>query len=330
MTASLNATREEWETVSRQSPDEAIRHEVRSGLQRTPKTLPPKLFYDAAGASLFQEICELDEYYLTRTELTILRQHVQEIAALLGPDAALMEYGSGAGVKVRILLDALERPSAYVPIDISQEQLVRVAEELAAHYPALDIHPVCADFTASVRLPTLPSVARHVAYFPGSTIGNFHPHEAVAFLHGVRHTVGPSGAMILGVDRRKDARTLEAAYDDARGVTAAFNLNMLTRLNREMNGQFDLASFRHRARWNDAASRIEMHLESHVAQTVMVAGEQVTFEAGETIWTECSYKYDLARLEQLISAAGFDLDRLWTDEDERFWIAYLTVAPTAP
>ncbi len=326
MTAPLDSPRERRMVVPHDATAEAIRNEVRRGLRGEPKTLPPKLFYDAAGASLFEDICELDEYYLTRTELTILRDCVGSIAKLTGPDAALVEYGSGAGVKVRLLLDTLERPSAYVPIDISWEQLESVSHRLAGQYPALDIYPVCADFTAPLRLPALPRVARRVAFFPGSTIGNFHPAEAAAFLHRVRRTVGPSGAMILGVDRRKDARTLESAYDDARGVTAAFNLNLLTRLNREMAGSFDLSLFHHRAVWNDAASRIEMHLESRVAQTVMVAGEPFEFGAGETIWTECSYKYDIPRLEQLVSSAGFTLDRLWTDHDERFWIAYLTVA----
>ncbi|MEO6446917.1 MAG: L-histidine N(alpha)-methyltransferase [Gemmatimonadaceae bacterium] len=325
----MSASYDSQLAVARTTPDNAqslaARAEVLQGLRGSVKTLPPKLFYDARGAELFEAICELDEYYLTRTELSILRACVGEIATLTGPDAALVEYGSGEGRKVRMLLDALDRPAAYVPIDISVEQLAAVARKLAEEYPALAIHPVHADFTAPIRLPSLPTAARRAAFFPGSTIGNFHPAEAAAFLHRVRRTVGPSGAMILGVDRRKAAATLEAAYDDASGVTAAFNLNMLARLNREMDGTFDLARFRHRAVWNDEASRVEMHLESREEQSVRVAGERFHFFRGETILTECSYKYDGPRLEQLVGAAGFSIDHLWTDKDDRFWIAYLSV-----
>jgi dimethylhistidine N-methyltransferase len=309
--------------------DDPIAAEIRHGLRGTPKTLPPKLFYDATGAALFERICELDEYYLTRTELAILRAHVGEIAALAGPNCALVEYGSGAGVKVRLLLDALERPAAYVPIDISREQLARVADELAAEYPEVPILPVCADYTAPLVIPDLPRRARRVAFFPGSTIGNFHPTEASAFLRRVRRTLGADGLLVLGVDRRKDAATLNAAYDDALGVTAAFNLNMLARLNREYGGDFDLARFRHRAVWNDGASRVEMHLVSTVEQRVRVAGESFHFAAGETIWTESSYKYDRPRLDALASAAGFAVARLWTDPDDRFWVAALAVVGDA-
>jgi dimethylhistidine N-methyltransferase len=302
----------------------ALRAEALRGLLASPKTLAPKLFYDAAGAELFERICELDEYYLTRAELEILRAHVGEIAGLAGPRCALVEYGSGAGVKVRLLLDALERPAAYVPIDISREQLDAVAAELAAEYPAVLVRPLAADYTTPLALPPLPADARRLAFFPGSTVGNFHPAEAAAFLRRVRRAVGPDGALVLGVDRRKDPAALEAAYDDAAGVTAAFNLNVLARLNRELGADFDLARFRHRARWNDEASRVEMHLESLAPQVVHVGGEAVSFARGETIWTECSYKYDEARLEQLASAAGFDVLRRWTDAREQFWVAFLT------
>ena len=309
--------------------DDPVAVEIRAGLRGAPKTLPPKLFYDATGAALFERICELDEYYLTRTELAILRAHVGEIAAFAGPDCALVEYGSGAGVKVRLLLDALERPAAYVPIDISREQLARVAGELAAHYPDVPILPVCADYTAPLVIPDLPQRARRVAFFPGSTIGNFHPTEASAFLRRVRRTLGTDGLLVLGVDRRKDAATLNAAYDDALGVTAAFNLNMLARLDREYGGDFDLARFRHRACFNDEASRVEMHLVSTVEQRVRVAGETFHFYAGESIWTESSYKYDRPRLDALAAAAGFAVARLWTDADDRFWVAALAVVGDA-
>jgi len=308
-----------------------VRAEIVAGLRGTPKTLPPKLFYDASGAELFERICELPEYYLTRTELAILQRRVGEIAATAGPRCALVEYGSGAGVKVRLLLDAFAAAgtplTAYVPIDISREQLAAVAEQLSAEYPAVPVHPVCADYTAPLTLPDLPQRARRVAFFPGSTIGNFHPTEAAAFLRRVRRTIAADGLLVLGVDRRKDAATLDAAYNDAAGVTAAFNLNLLARLNREHGGTFDLARFRHRAFFNEAASRVEMHLVSAVDQCVRVAGETFHFAAGESIWTESSYKYDRARLEALAASAGFAVARLWTDDDERFWVAVLEVAP---
>ena len=306
--------------------DAVLRDEVLAGLRAERKALHPKLFYDAAGAALFERITTLDEYYPTRTELAILRARVGEIAALAGPGCALVEYGSGAGVKVRLLLDALAAPAAYVPIDISREQLARVAAELAGEYPAVAVRPVCADYTAPLRIPDLPRRARRLAFFPGSTIGNFHPAEAAAFLRRVRRTVAADGALVLGVDRRKDVRVLEAAYDDREGVTAAFNLNLLARLNRELGADFDPARFRHRARWDDAASRVEMHLESLAPQVVHVAGEPIRFARGETIWTESSYKYDRPRLDALIAAGGFELARLWTDADDRFWVAFLTAA----
>ena len=310
--------------------DPALRAEVLAGLRGTPKTLPPKLFYDARGAELFERICELDEYYLTRAELSILRARAAEIASLVGPEAALVEYGSGAGVKVRLLLDAMEAAgtpfAAYAPIDISREQLVRVAAELSAEYPHVPVRPVCADYTGPLTVPDLPSRARRVAFFPGSTIGNFHPFEAAAFLRRVRAVVGHDGALLLGVDRRKDAGVLHAAYDDREGVTAAFNLNALARLNRELGADFALGAFRHRAVWNDEASRVEMHLVSAAAQAVRVAGEPFRFAPGETIWTESSYKYDRPRLERVVADGGFRVDHLWTDADERFWVVLLAAA----
>jgi dimethylhistidine N-methyltransferase len=300
-----------------------VRSEVLRGLLGSPKTLPPKLFYDRAGAHLFEAICELPEYYLTRTELGILRRRAQDIASLCGEHTALIEYGSGAGVKVRLLLDELVNPAAYVPVDISMEQLAAVAAERARQYPQLRVAPVHADYTARFTLPSLPDDARRVAFFPGSTIGNLHPAEATAFLHRIRGTVGPHGALILGVDRRKDPHVLHAAYNDAAGVTAAFNLNLLTRLNRELNATFDLSRFRHWAHFNDDASRVEMHLESTVAQQVCVGGVPIDFARGETILTECSYKYDLEFLEAVIRPAGYRIQELWTDERDWFWVGFL-------
>lgn len=302
------------------------RDAVLRGLRGDPKTLSPTLLYDEAGAALFERITTLEEYYLTRAELEILRARVGEIAPLAGPGCALIEYGSGAGLKVRLLLDALETPAAYIPIDISRGQLARVAAEIAAEYPGITVDPVNADYSAPFELPDLPTRARRVAFFPGSTIGNLHPTEAAAFLRRVRRIVAPDGALILGVDRRKDPRVLLAAYDDSGGITAVFNRNILTRLNRELDADFDLAAFRHRVEWDDDASRIEMHLESTHRQTVSIAGEPIEFERGETIWTESSYKYDRARLDRLVAEGGFNPGRLWTDAAERFWVVFLTAA----
>ena len=302
----------------------ALRDEVMRGLRAQPKTLPPKLFYDKTGAELFERITQLPEYYLTRTELAILEASVDEIAMLAGPQCALIEYGSGAGRKVRLLLDALTHTAAYVPIDISREQLATVGRALSAEYPRLDVRPLHADYTQPFALPSLPTGARRLAFFPGSTIGNFSPMEAEAFLRRIRRTVGAHGALVLGVDRRKDPGVLLQAYDDSAGVTAMFNLNILRRLNRELGADFDLASFRHRALFDESASRIEMHLVSRSRQTVIISGEQIIFERGEDIWTESSYKYDRERLEQVVSAAGFAVTRLWSDADDFFWVAFLT------
>jgi dimethylhistidine N-methyltransferase len=294
------------------------------GLRGNPKTLPPKLLYDATGAELFERITTLPEYYLTRAELEILTARVSEIAGLAGPRCALIEYGSGAGVKVRLLLDALREPVAYVPVDISREQLARVAGDLAADYPAVSVRPLWADYTTPLQLPWLPPGVRRLAFFPGSTIGNFHPTEAVAFLQRVRRTVGPDGALVLGVDRRKSPAVLNAAYDDPAGVTAAFNLNVLARLNRELGATFDITRFRHRAFFNSDASRVEMHLVSADQQVVYIGGERIAFERGETIWTESSYKYDRAQLDGLVTAAGFRMERTWSDRHDRFWVTFLT------
>jgi len=313
----------DFERVRRGQFDPALRDEVLRGLRAVRKTLPPKLFYDDTGASLFERICALPEYYPTRTELGILERCVGELARLAGPECALIEYGSGAGVKVRLLLDALDRPVAYVPIDIAAEQLARVAGEIAAEYPGVAVRPVRADYTRAFSLPPLPPNARRVAFFPGSTIGNFDPAAAATFLGRIRRTVGDDGALILGADRIKDRETLESAYDDAQGVTAAFNLNMLRRLNRELGADFDLESFMHRACWDSRAHRVEMHLVSLRDQVVTVAGERIPFESGESVWTESSYKFDEDSLRELATSAGFGIEKLWTDEDDRFWVGFM-------
>lgn len=306
----------------------SLRADVLAGLLGSVKSLPPKLFYDDRGAALFEEICEQPEYYLTRAELEILETFAAAVATLAGPRCALIEYGSGAGVKVRLLLDALARPTCYSPIDVSRAQLARVSRRLAMEYPDLVVRPLCADYSRPFALPEdPPGTARRVGYFPGSSIGNFHPTEAAAFLSRARHVIGPDGGFLLGVDRLKPAPELDAAYNDANGVTAAFNLNMLARLNRELGSDFDLAAFRHRAFFNGVASRIEMHLESCRAQTVRVGGIRIPFAAGETIWTESSYKYDRNGLDDLVTSAGLGIAQLWSDPHKRFWLAFLTVAP---
>jgi dimethylhistidine N-methyltransferase len=298
--------------------------EVLAGLRSSPKTLPPKLFYDEAGADLFQQICELPEYYLTRSELSILNERAGEIAHAIGPRAALIEYGSGAGQKIRLLLDALENPVAYVPVDISGEQLAGVSETIAAQYPDIEVMPVCADYTSRFDLPALPEkTRRRVAFFPGSTIGNFDPVQAASFLSRIRSLIGSSGMLVLGVDRVKAKAVLDAAYDDRAGVTAAFNLNILHRIARETGSSIDVGSFRHVAFFNEGESRIEMHLESRADQTIEIAGQPIHFTRGETIWTESSWKYSEAALQSLVSSSGFSLHRLWTDRDENFWVAIL-------
>ena len=300
-----------------------MRGEVIRGLSADRKTLPPKFFYDEIGAQLFERICELDEYYLTRAEVEILRAHADEIAQIGGPGCTLVEYGSGAGTKVRVLFDALDRPAAYVPIDLSTEQLNRVALDLRGAYPHLRVEPICADYTRRIELPATLGDGRRLVFFPGSTIGNFHPPEAAAFLGRIRETLGADGALILGIDRRKCAAILDAAYDDAAGITAEFNRNVLRRINRDLGADFELADFRHRAVFNDAESRVEMHLETSRELSVRIDDRRFDFARGETIWTESSYKYDEERLATLVGAAGFQIARLWTDSRDYFWVCVL-------
>jgi dimethylhistidine N-methyltransferase len=306
-------------------PLESFRDEVLRGLARPQKELPCKYFYDATGSALFEEICELPEYYLTRTELGILRAHAGEMAELLGPRCLLIEYGSGSGLKTRLLLDHLLEPAAYLPIDISPGPLLAAARAVVAAYPALEVLPVCADYTADYPLPRPRAhAARRAVFFPGSTIGNFTPGEAESFLKHVGHVCGRGGALLVGVDLVKDSKTLERAYDDSRGVTARFNLNLLARINRELGADFDLASFRHRAVYARAFGRVEMHLVSERPQPVRVAGSRFAFAAGEAVLTECSYKWGLGQFEQLARGAGWRVVRVWTDPRRQFSVQYLT------
>jgi len=280
--------------------------EVLRGLRSPQKELPCKLFYDDRGSHLFEQITALDEYYPTRAEQRIMRAAGREIAARVGPECLLVEYGSGNSQKTRILLDHLERPVGYVPIDISREQLQRSVAVLADDYPHLRVLPVCADYTGLLDLPTsLGPAGRRVAYYPGSTIGNFVPQDAKRFLARIAEVCGPDGGLLIGVDLKKDPLMLHRAYNDALGITAAFNLNILTRLNRELGANFALEKFRHYAFYNPVFDRVEMHLVSLLEQVVRVGNVSIRFEPGESIWTEGSYKYNLHEFAELAQTAGW-------------------------
>ncbi|MGQ9368107.1 L-histidine N(alpha)-methyltransferase [Azospirillum sp. ST 5-10] len=300
------------------APAAGFLSDVLDGLARPHKALPSKYFYDRRGSALFDAICELEEYYPTRTEMALLRRHAADVAAFAGPAATVVELGSGSSVKVRLLLDALEAPAAYVPVDISHDHMVAAAARLAEDYPGLAVTPVTADYAAGFTLPGGVAPQRTLAFFPGSTIGNFTPPEAGAFLERLGRRLGAGSRLVIGVDRRKDRAVLEAAYDDARGVTAAFNLNLLARINRELDGTFDLDGFAHRAVYDEERGRIEMHLVSRRAQTATVAGQPVRFAAGESILTEISCKYAVHEFRALAEAAGWRTCCVWTDAQALF------------
>jgi dimethylhistidine N-methyltransferase len=298
--------------------------DVLDGLAHEPKLLPCKYFYDARGSKLFDEICELDEYYPTRCEAEVLRRHAPEMADLFGPRCVLIEYGSGSSRKTRLLLDRLADAAAYVPVDISAEHLLLSARALSHRYQGLVIRPVAADFTRPFTLPPLPAARRRVVFFSGSTVGNFHPAEAAGLLAHIARLVGPGGGLLIGVDLKKDTETLERAYNDTRGVTAAFNMNLLVRMNRELGADFALERFRHSAVYNAAAGRIEMHLVSLEEQTVRVGDRTFRFQSGETICTEYSYKYSVDEFRVLAARVGFAVDHVWTDADRLYSVQYLT------
>lgn len=304
----------------------AFLEDARAGLSRAQKSLPCKYLYDSRGAALFDEICELEEYYPTRTELGILVADGGELSRLIGPRCLLVELGSGSGRKTRLLLDRLESPAAYVPVDVSGAQLEQTAAIMRRAYPRLRVHPVCADFTGPLELPPLPASERTVVFFPGSTIGNLHPIAAARFLGRLARLCGPGGGMVLGVDLDKDPETLDRAYNDAQGVTAAFNLNLLTRMNRELGADFDVSSFRHLAFYDTALRRIEMHLVSTREQVVHLGPTELVFGEAETIHTECSYKYDLDGVREIAASGGFELQRAFVDPQRLFAVCYLTVS----
>jgi dimethylhistidine N-methyltransferase len=305
--------------------------DVLAGLAAPRKALPPKYFYDEAGARLFERICELEEYYPTRTEIGILQRHIPEIAEALGGGFRLVEFGSGSGIKTQIVLEKL-RLKSYIPVDISREQLVHYAISVSERFPDLEVVPVCADYTAEWMLPDpVGPRPRTVAYFPGSTIGNFERHEAEAFLKRVNRLCGPDGGLLIGVDLKKEPAVIERAYNDAAGMTAAFNLNLLARINRECGADFDLDGFLHHAPYDETHGRIEMRLESRFAQTVRLGGDapadpllSVDFAPGEYVVTEYSHKYAPAEFGALAEDAGWRVQEMWTDE--RGWFGVFLLA----
>lgn len=303
---------------SKLSQHEAFRADVLAGLSQRQKTLPSRWLYDQRGSELFEEITRLDEYYLTRTETAILRSHAEEMAALCGEDVVLLEYGAGAAIKSEILINALRAPRLYAPIDIAADFLAETIERFQDRFPELPIRPIIADFTVDFDVPADVPARRRAAFFPGSTLGNLGPSDAAALLRRMRAHVGRSGKAIIGVDLRKDVETLIAAYDDKRGVTAEFNLNLLRRLNRELEGDFVLEAFAHEARWNERESAIEMHLVSLKPQTVCVAESSFAFAQGETIHTETCRKFEVASFAHAAQRSGWRVDKLWSDPAQLF------------
>ncbi len=300
--------------------------DVIAGLTRARKTLPPKYFYDGRGCELFEAICRTPEYYVTRAEIALMRVQAAAMARRLGARCAVVEYGSGSGRKTRILLEALA-PVAYAPVDIARGQLLATASRIARDFPAVAVTAVCADYSRALRLPRLggPQPRRRIVYFPGSTVGNFTPAEAAGFLVNVRRVVGAGGGLLIGVDLKKDPARLNAAYNDRRGVTAAFNLNLLARINRELGADFVLRAFRHQAFYNEPRGRIEMHLLSLKDQRVSVGGRVIRFRAGESIHTENSCKYSVQGFRTLARDAGFEPVECWTDPEKLFSVHYLSV-----
>ena len=299
--------------------------EVIAGLSQQPKTISPKFFYDQRGSELFDEICLQPEYYPTRTETKILQDNAQEIAALIGPESVLVELGSGASEKVRLLFDALT-PASYMGVDISKEFLLLATRRLAQDYPGLEVHAVCADFSQQLALPTQAEQGQVVAFFPGSSIGNFEPVAAVQFLRQVADCVGHGGKLLIGVDLKKDSAILDSAYNDAAGVTAAFNLNLLQRIQDELDAELEISAFNHRAFYNAAQSRVEMHLVSACKQAIVLDDEVFELAAEESIHTESSYKYHLDEFAQLARRAGFEVEQVWTDTRQMFSVQLLALS----
>jgi dimethylhistidine N-methyltransferase len=305
-----------------ESFDDSFARGLSEGLRRAQKEIPCKYFYDAEGSALFEAICALPEYYQTRTEVALLRRHAAEIAGLIGARAEIVEFGAGSARKVRILLDALESPHGYSPIDISGAYLRGVVQRLAADYPRLRLAPLAGDFTLPLQLPALAGAARRAGFFPGGTIGNFTPDAAMALLRRMREMLG-GGGLLVGVDLVKDPALLHAAYNDAAGITAAFNKNLLARANRELAADFDLDAFAHYAPYNPKAQRIEMYLVSLKRQSARLPDGMVEFSAGEAIHTEDSHKYSIESFREIAARAGFSPRAVWTDENRLFSLHWL-------
>ncbi len=302
-----------------------FKQEVLDGLQAHPKALSPKFLYDKKGSVLFDQITALPEYYPTRAELDILQTHCDEMAELLGERCLLVELGSGSSQKIRTLLQVI-KPAAYMPMDISKQHLLDAAQTLSKDYPNLEIHATCTDYSNEFELPYQPQHLSRVAFFPGSSIGNFEPDEAKTLLERVAKSLDKAGRLLVGVDLKKDAEVLNAAYNDEQGITAAFNLNLLDRINRELSGNFDLDNFAHHAFYNEQQSRVEMHLVSQTTQKASVGEQVFQFSTGETIHTESSYKYNIEQFHQLAQQAGFRAVKSWTDEQHLFSVHCLEVA----
>ena len=302
---------------------ESFREAVISGLSASPKSLSPKFFYDHLGSELFEQICRQPEYYLTRVEERILVQALGEIAELAGPDSVLLELGSGASRKIRLLLETL-RPSNYLGVDISREFLVESTRLLAADYPWLDVHAVWADFSRRMAMPQGLNGRRTLAFFPGSSIGNFEPTAAEAFLRDLRQMLPADSGLLIGVDLIKDEARLNAAYNDAAGLTAQFNLNLLERMRRELGAELDPSQFRHRAFYNAQAARIEMHLESKTRQSICLGDRGFEFASAETLHTENSCKYSIQGFRTMAQRAGFRPEAVWTDAEQLFSVHYLS------
>ena len=298
--------------------------EIIAGLSQPLKTLSPKFFYDERGSELFDEITRLPEYYLTVTEAEIMRDCIAEVAELIGPQASVIEFGAGSNQKIRLLLANLKEPAVYVPVDISRDFLEAEAKDLAGDFPELEIIPVAADFTQPFDLPN-PAIMprRNIVFFPGSTIGNFSPEASLELLKVMHHEAGIGGGLLIGVDLRKDRATLEQAYNDAEGVTAEFNLNILTHLNRVYGANFRREQFRHYAVYNEDAGRIEMYLISEIDQSFSIGGQEFSMAQGERLLTEHSHKYSLDGFAALASAAGFRVWKVWTDGEEKFSVQFL-------
>lgn len=326
----LDAAQDDTTSLESRGRDQelaAFRADVLQGLAQQQKQIPSKYLYDATGAALFEQITEQPEYYPTRTEMALLRRHAGEIGTAVGPGATIVEPGSGAGEKVEILIEAMASPRAMVPVDISREQLRRVARTLAGRHPSLEIVPLWADFTRPISVPQrVADLHPRLVFFPGSTIGNFLPDVQQELLQALATLAGEDGSLLIGFDRIKDESVLVPAYDDAAGVTRAFELNILERLNRELGADADLAKFEYEARWDAEHARIEMYLVAREAHAITIDGQRFEFAAGETLWNESSHKYDLPRIERLAASAGLGVEATWSDEQAWFTIALLRSA----